>query len=129
VEEVARCHGYDRLTDRNWNAAGLAAQQSPTDRLLGRIRDAWVGLGFNEMQNPVLSDADSHRRAGHPDEEMGEQGIHVPEPQSTVPGLMRLSPLPGPLASVARNQPFGRGEGRAGRQSLYWRPSFPSRRG
>ncbi|TPW03817.1 MAG: phenylalanyl-tRNA synthetase beta chain, partial [bacterium] len=93
VEEVARFHGYDRLTDRDWNASGLAAGRTPIDTLLTDIRAAWIGLGFTEMQNPVLSDQESHRRAGHSDEEFVDQGILVPEPQS-----------------VARNQRFGREE-------------------
>jgi len=110
VEEVARCHGYDRLTDRNWNAAGLAAQRSPTDRLLARIRDAWVGLGFTEMKNPVLSDAEAHRRVGLSDDEIGQRGIVVPESQSTGPAMLRLSLLPGAMNSVARNRRLGREE-------------------
>lgn len=110
VEEVARCHGYDRLTDRNWNAAGLAAQQSPTDRLLARIRGAWVGLGFTEMKNPVLTDSESHRKVGLTDDEIGKQGIVVPESQSTGPALLRLSLLPGAMNSVARNRRQGREE-------------------
>ncbi|MDZ4805668.1 MAG: phenylalanine--tRNA ligase subunit beta [Candidatus Eisenbacteria bacterium] len=110
VEEVARFHGYERLTDRDWNAAGLAAERAPIDRLMTRIRETWVGLGFTEMLNPVLTDPESHRRAGVPIETIRQKGITVPESQSMAAGLLRLSLLPGALASVARNQRFGRAE-------------------
>lgn len=110
VEEVARCRGYERLTDRNWNAAGLAAQRSPMDRLLVRIRQAWVGSGFSEMKNPVLTEPESHRKAGMTEEEIGRNGVVVPESQSSAPMLLRLSLLPGAMASVSRNRRHGHEE-------------------
>jgi phenylalanyl-tRNA synthetase beta chain len=110
VEEVARFFGYDRLTERAWNASGLAARRTPLDAWITRAREAWVGLGFSEMTSPVLSDPEWHRRGGVTDEEIERRGIRIHDPQSTEQSLMRLSLLPAALLAVARNQRHGRND-------------------
>ncbi|HEX7879942.1 MAG TPA: hypothetical protein VF720_11065, partial [Candidatus Eisenbacteria bacterium] len=110
VEEVARFHGYDTLSEREWNASGLAAKRAPLESWITRIREAWVALGFSEMKNPVLSDPEMHRKAGIAEDEMTARGVHIVDPQSTEQSLMRLSLLPAALGAIARNQRHGRSE-------------------
>ncbi len=49
VEEVARFHGYDRFTDRQLNASGVAAERHPVDRRIERSGGLLVGMGLSEI--------------------------------------------------------------------------------
>jgi phenylalanyl-tRNA synthetase beta chain len=47
VEEVARIHGYDRIPE-DVSVPMATSHRTPTDRVLGKTRQALVGAGFDE---------------------------------------------------------------------------------
>jgi len=62
VEEIARYHGYNRFTERNWNAGGAVATRSRDERWHERSVGALLSLGFQEIQtNALLSEEDAER--------------------------------------------------------------------
>jgi phenylalanyl-tRNA synthetase beta chain len=107
VEEVARHHGYDNLTDRDYNLSGLAATRSRLDAGLERLREAWIGFGFQEALTPVLVDPEAARRAGVSADDIEAHGVAIPEPQSREESLLRMSLLPGLLKVLLHNRNLG----------------------
>jgi phenylalanyl-tRNA synthetase beta chain len=64
IEEIARYHGYNRFSDRNQNANGVAATRSSAERWMERSVAAMLGLGFQEVQTHTLLPAEEALRAG-----------------------------------------------------------------
>ncbi len=98
VEEVARHHGYERVTrtmPRSAHSGGL----SPHHALKRGVQDTLVGAGLDEaMPIPFLGPGDLERVGLSPD------AVELTNPLVSEESRMRTSLRPGLLAAVAHNE-------------------------
>jgi phenylalanyl-tRNA synthetase beta chain len=98
VEEVARCHGFERLgsiVPRSSVSGGL----SPIQVRRRRLRDVVLGLGCSEaMPNPFLA-PDTARRAG-----LDPEALTITNPLVADESVLRTSLRPGLLRALSYNE-------------------------
>jgi len=97
VEEVARIHGYHRIT-RTVPQSTLTGSLTPYQADRRAVRSAMVGMGLDEvMPVPFLAPGDLERAGLEPD------GITVSNPLVAEESVMRASLRPGILKTLAYN--------------------------
>ncbi len=98
IEEVARINGYDNIPIVPKISVTLERKEDH-QKFEDRVRDIFVGLGFNEMiNNPLISEKEA-LLTGNP--------IKLANPQSIEMSCLRTSLVSGALNSVKRNFNFG----------------------
>ncbi|MBI4534738.1 MAG: phenylalanine--tRNA ligase subunit beta, partial [Ignavibacteriae bacterium] len=99
IEEIARVHGYDRITDKTTSTVDFSRPFQDGSRR-DMIRDILIGLGFHEGMSNSMQDS---RRV----ELSGVHAVRIMNPLGAETAFMRTSLVPGLLDSAARNQSFG----------------------
>ncbi len=94
IEEVARCHGYDRFPEELGPFRPGTVEDDTRFQAEDRLRDLLVGRGFFELQTPAFAPED-------------EGEVEVSNPVSVEESRLRTSLLPGLVRRVEHN--FGRG--------------------
>lgn len=98
IEEVARVNGYDNIPIVPKISVTLERKEDH-QKFEDRVRDIFVGFGFNEMiNNPLISEKEA-LLTGNP--------IKLANPQSIEMSCLRTSLVSGALNSVKRNFNFG----------------------
>lgn len=102
IEEVARHHGYNRVTRTRPSSAGQSGGLSAMQRDRRLVGDALVGAGLLEgMTSSLVAPADLVR-AG-----LAGDGVEVENPLRSEESLLRPAIFPGLLAAVAFNVGHG----------------------
>ncbi|MBD3285625.1 hypothetical protein GF359_04125, partial [candidate division WOR-3 bacterium] len=101
IEEVLRLEGYDNLPSRFIVRTPEAGCRHPLSRKLGRIRNFFTGLGYNEIYSLSLISAPEV-----PSELTGN-AIPITNPLSERLSVLRPTLLPGMLSAMAENIRFG----------------------
>jgi phenylalanyl-tRNA synthetase beta chain len=100
AEEVARAHGYDRITGRLPQAALPSYRADPSEPR-HRIRRILAGLGLDEMVSHALIGPDDLERAGLDPADPALVRLHNPlSPQHSI---LRPSMAPSMLGGLAEN--------------------------
>lgn len=108
VEEVARVWGYDRLPSRITMTA-RAGRPDPARALAGRLSEGLRAAGFHEAL--TTSFVEARALTLRPLPSTGAP-LALRNPMSADQTHLRVSLLPGLLASLAHNQSVGEGDGR-----------------
>ncbi len=103
IEEVARIAGYDRIPEVLPRLSAEAKSPSPVERLVERIRDAFVELGFCEAINFSFVAEGANALFGAAD----ERQVRVRNPLHAEQGVMRRSLIPSLLANLVHNSNHG----------------------
>ena len=106
IEEIARLGGYDRIPPTQPRLALSARADRPTRRLESRARGLLVAQGLNEMICRRFVATEWNRRVPGV-APVGCRGITLRNPMSTDAPQMRISLLPGLLATAAHNRRQG----------------------
>ena len=97
VEEVARHHGYRRITP-TVPASPFVGRLTPYQRGRRLLRDVLAGAGVSEAVSPPLVGPGDHERAG-----IDGPFIQAVDPLAREESILRTSLLPGLLKSVSFN--------------------------
>jgi phenylalanyl-tRNA synthetase beta chain len=109
VEEVARLHGYDRITPRV-PSTGRAGRRPPQLVAEGAVRRALAGGGWTEvLLYPFIADEDL-AALGLPADDPRRQTVKLVNPLSREESVLRTTLLPGLLATARRNANRQRGD-------------------
>ncbi|WP_370324266.1 phenylalanine--tRNA ligase subunit beta [Euzebya sp.] len=102
AEEVARLHGYDKITP-TVPSTGRAGRRSPEDLAALAIRRALAGAGWTEaLLYPFIADEDLAALGLSPDDPR-RRTVKLVNPLSKEESVLRTTLLPGLLATVRRN--------------------------
>ncbi|HMC52904.1 MAG TPA: phenylalanine--tRNA ligase subunit beta [Acidimicrobiales bacterium] len=97
IEEVARHHGYSRIT-RTVPRAPQVGALTAYQRERRRLREVIAGTGATEAWTPSLLGPGDHERAG-----VAGPFVEVENPLAREESLLRRSMLPGMLRALAHN--------------------------
>lgn len=97
VEEVARHHGYSRITP-TVPASPYVGQLTPYQRGRRHLREILAGAGVSEAVTPPLVGPGDHERSG-----LGGEAIAAVDPLAREESILRTSLLPGLLKAIAFN--------------------------
>jgi phenylalanyl-tRNA synthetase beta chain len=99
IEEVARIHGYDRISATVHAGESLRISQDLQDRSLQRLRTAMCGLGLQEVITNSLADPKLLHQIDYP-----EEPRPILNPLSEDLSVLRPSLVPGLLQVFAHNR-------------------------
>lgn len=103
IEEVARIAGYDRIPEALPSLPATAKFPAPVERLVERIRDSFVELGYCEAINFSFVAEGANALFGAAD---GRQ-VRVRNPLHADQGVMRRSLIPSLLSNLVHNTNHG----------------------
>jgi phenylalanyl-tRNA synthetase beta chain len=106
IEEIARIGGYDRIPPTQPRAALAATGERRARWLESRVRELLTAQGLNEMICRRFVGAEWNRQVSGL-APSGVRGIALRNPMSTDATEMRISLLPGLLATAAHNRRQG----------------------
>jgi phenylalanyl-tRNA synthetase beta chain len=102
IEEILRVYGYNNIQTTTKLNASIATTQKVEDyKIQNKIGEQLTALGFNEMLNNSLTQADYARLSDHVNE---EHHVAMLNPLSKDLGVLRQSMLFGGLESLAFNK-------------------------
>ncbi|HEX2023184.1 MAG TPA: phenylalanine--tRNA ligase subunit beta, partial [Acidimicrobiales bacterium] len=99
VEEVARHHGYDRISRTLPMTGAVDGGLTPYQRDRRRVRQVLVGAGLSEAWSNSFLAPDDLARAG-----LATDAVRVENPLAQEESVLRTSLLPGLLRALVTNQ-------------------------
>jgi phenylalanyl-tRNA synthetase beta chain len=104
IEEIGRIYGYDRLPATMLSGSLPEAEPRPVQDLRERVRDLAVALGFQEVLNYTLGDAERLARAVDPADARRMAPLSVLNPVASQHRYLRTTLRPGLLDTYSANR-------------------------
>jgi phenylalanyl-tRNA synthetase beta chain len=103
MEEIARCHGYNKIPTTFPNIPVLGQEAHPLLRRRQSIRDHLTGIGFTETINYSFIHRDSCDRLQMPEDDPRRRQVAILNPLTDDQSVLRTTLVPGLLETMGRN--------------------------
>lgn len=102
IEEVARLNGYDKIPT-TMPASRMIAQQSGSQKYVGRLRNLMVAAGYAEVINYSFISPTAYNRILLPPDDSRHSSIAIMNPLTEEQSVMRTTLVPSLLDTLSRN--------------------------
>ncbi|MFH0810211.1 MAG: phenylalanine--tRNA ligase subunit beta [Pseudomonadota bacterium] len=103
IEEIARSHGYGRISAASPRVAVSAAPTSPERSLREAVRGRFMSQGLTEVINYSFISGSAADRLGLAADDPRRSGVNLLNPLSEDQAVMRTSLVPGLIETARRN--------------------------